>query len=165
MRKTTKDHICTWVSPPMWFLCSKASHFSELSCSGLFTRTTCLSLNTTKDCRRFVSLSAASVDKYITGALAFSTIRRMHSAAWGMGKKQLSFFTLLQEHQEKISQMSHSNIINRVNCKWCTDHKDLTSNSTTHSPEYVLNVVSNQANIQIPTIFFLCVLGTSIIPF
>lgn len=97
-------HICTWSFPLMWFLYSKASHFSELWCSGLFIRGTCLSLNTTKDCRRFVSLSAASVDKYITGALAFSTIRRMHSAAWGMGKKQLSFFTLLQEHQEKISQ-------------------------------------------------------------
>lgn len=92
----------TWLSPPMWFLYNKASHFSELWCSGLFTRGTCLSLNTTKDCRRLVSLSAASVDRYMTGALAFSTIRRMHSAAWGIGKKQLSFFTLLQE-DENIS--------------------------------------------------------------
>lgn len=155
-KKTTQDHICTWPSPPMRFLYSKASHLSELWCSGLFTRGTCLSLNTTKDCRRFVSLSAASVDKYITGALAFSTIRRMHSAAWGMGKKQLSFFTLLHDQQEEISHLSHNNIVRRVNCKWGTDHKDLTRNSTADSPEYVLNAMSNQANIQISTIFFMC---------
>lgn len=83
---TLKQHKnLTWGSSWRPCLYSKASHFSAELRGGRLTSGIVFPFSTTIDCSKPVSLSAASVERYITGALALSTIRLMQSAAWGIG--------------------------------------------------------------------------------
>lgn len=97
--KEERKHTCESPSRPCLY--NNASHFSAESRAGRFTRGTVFPFSINSDCSRPVSLSAASVERYKTGASTFSIRRVMQLAAWGMGKKQLGFLALLA-HQENF---------------------------------------------------------------